>query len=380
MAAEILGVGLTGPVLTDLEREILRKTPPYAVVLFGRNVAGVQQLLELCDEIKRISPKPPVLMIDQEGGRVDRLRNLIPGFPSAKAFTEGEESERLAAWSGRMIGRALRYFDIDVNLAPVVDVERETPVKGLERRCFGRDAETVIRLAGAFMRHQQREGTAACLKHFPGIGGGSGDPHYGATVIPADEAEIVEIDLAPYIALGEEAQCVMIGHGSYPKLDPIRPASLSAKITNDLLRNRVGFTGLVVSDDMEMHAVSDLGTYEDITEAALMAGNDAILFCSQIEAMPELVAKISERAAANETLQLRIDDAKQRCEAFRGHIERLREASERPASFNEIQDEMIEFCQLIDSTRFADKFIPEVDRRKNLRSPGTGKTGREEWT
>lgn len=380
MAADILGVGLTGPVLTDLEREILRETPPYAIVLFGRNVAGPQQLQELCAEIKRVAGRPPVLMIDEEGGRVDRLRNIIPGFPSAAAFTEGDESERLAGWSGRLIGRALRFFDIDLNLSPVVDVQRETPVKGLERRCFGTDPETVIRLAGEFMRRHQAEGSAVCLKHFPGIGAGSGDPHYGATVIPADEEEIVRIDLAPYIALGEEAQCVMIGHGTYPKIDN-GPASLSRKITHGLLRETVGFTGLIVSDDMEMHAVSDLGTYEDICEEALMAGNDNVLFCSQIEAMPELVAKITERAAQKPALHARIEDARARCEHFRQHIDLLRGASVPVAtSFSEILDEMVEFCDLVDRTRFAEKVIPEIDRRNNSRSPGTGKTGREEWT
>jgi beta-N-acetylhexosaminidase len=381
MAADILGVGLTGPVLTELEREILRKTPPYAIVLFGRNITGVQQLQELCEEIKRISPKPPVLMIDEEGGRVDRLRNLIPGFPSAAAFMEGDEPERLAGWSGRLIGRALRFFDIDLNLSPVVDVERETPVKGLERRCFGRDPETVIRLAGEFMRKHQQEGSAVCLKHFPGIGAGSGDPHYGATVVPIEEQELVAIDLAPYIALAAEAECVMIGHGTYPQLDSERPASLSRKITHDLLRHTVNFNGLIVSDDMEMHAVSDLGSFEDISEAALMAGNDAVLYCSQIEAMPELVAKLSERATRSDVLRQRMDDARMRCEKFRAHIDRLRATSVPVAqSFNEIVDEQIEFCELVDKTRHAEKLIPESDRRNNLRSPGTGKTGREEWT
>src|SRR5688572_13746010 len=122
MGHQILGVGITGPSLTDLEKKILSETPPYAVVLFGRNVVSEMQLRDLVGEIREVSGQPPLLMIDEEGGRVDRLRNLLPGLPSVKAFIEGEDSAELSEWFGRVIGMLLDYFDIDVNLAPVVDI------------------------------------------------------------------------------------------------------------------------------------------------------------------------------------------------------------------------------------------------------------------
>src|SRR3954462_7659001 len=152
MATDLLGIGITGKTLTDLERRILRDNTPYAVVLFGRNIADAAQLRELVREVKSLARVPPLFMIDEEGGRVDRLRHLVPGLPSAEAFGEGEKPRELSEWLGGVIGMALRYFDIEIDLAPVVDIRGEQAPKGLERRTFGRDPETVIELAGAFMR------------------------------------------------------------------------------------------------------------------------------------------------------------------------------------------------------------------------------------
>src|SRR6266705_319696 len=113
MGHRILGVGVVGPKLSDLEKEILRETVPYAIVLFGRNVESAEQLLHLVTEIKEQSATPPIIMIDEEGGRVDRLRHLIPGLPSAEAFGEGERAAEMSAWSGRVIGMGLRFFDVE---------------------------------------------------------------------------------------------------------------------------------------------------------------------------------------------------------------------------------------------------------------------------
>src|SRR2546423_5906496 len=272
METDILGIGLTGKTLTDLERRIITESTPYAVVLFGRNIADAAQICDLIREVKSIAKRPPIFMIDEEGGRVDRLRHLIPGLPSVESFGEGDQPIELSAWLGKIIGMALRYFDIEADLAPGVDIRGESSPKGLERRTFGRDPETVIELAGAFMDGLQRAGTAACLKHFPGIGIGSADPHYGATVIDISYDDLRNRDLVPFAALGNKAGAIMIGHGTYPQIDePDLPATLSKRVTTDLLRDVAGFDGLAITDDMEMHAASDYGSYESICERALRA-------------------------------------------------------------------------------------------------------------
>ena len=383
MTPDVLGIGLTGKTLTDLERRILRENTPYAVVLFGRNIGSVEQLRDLVAEVKSFSPTPPLFMIDEEGGRVDRLRNILPGLPSAEAFGEGERPSEMAEWFGKVIGMALRYFDIEIDLAPVVDIRGPVAPKGLERRTFGADADSVIELGGAFVRGLHGAGVAACLKHWPGIGEGSADPHYGATVIDVPLDVLLSRELVPFERLGGEARAIMIGHGTYPMVedDPDLPASLSWRLTTDLLRNKIGFDGIAVSDDMEMHAVSDLGSYEEITERALLAGNDVILFCSHIERIPDLQNYVQERVGANLKIKSRFDEAIARCDAFRMHCDRLRTDSAAPASWDDVVDEAERFVEEFQRTRpHYDDATPDVDRRKGPRHPGKGRTGREEWT
>lgn len=382
MSSEILGIGLCGKSLTDLERRILRETSPYAVVLFGRNVDTAEQLRELVREVKSISKRPPLFMIDEEGGRVDRLRNIIPGLPSVQSFSEGEKPREMSEWLGRVIGMALRYFDIEIDLAPVVDIRSDDAPKGLERRTFGKDPESVVELAGAFIEGLHANGVASCLKHWPGIGVGSADPHYGATIIDVPLERLLAHDLVPFAKLGKAAGAIMIGHGTYPQIDnPEMPASLSRKLTADLLR-QIGFDGVAISDDMEMHAVSDLGSYEVISELALKAGNDVILFCSHIERFPDIEKYLASRVRENSAVRARFEDARARAERYRTHCERIRKVGAPPvSSFKQLVDETVRFCDEFQATRpEGEVYVPAVDRRKNPRTPGTGRSGREEWT
>jgi beta-N-acetylhexosaminidase len=380
---DILGIGITGKSLTDLERRILRENSPYAVVLFGRNIGEPEQLRELVREIKSVAKRPPLFTIDEEGGRVDRLRTLIPGLPSVEGFGEGERPREMSEWAGRVIGLALRWFDIEVNLAPVVDIRGQASPKGLERRTFGPDPDSVVDLAGAFITGMHGAGTAACLKHFPGIGLGSADPHYGATVIDIPLETLLARDLVPFARLGRLAGAVMTGHGTYPQIDdPDLPATFSRKITTGLLRNAAAFNGLAMTDDMEMHAVSDLGSYEHISDCALMAGNDIILYCSHIERIPDLQRFIACRVDEDSAFRARFDEAVQRGERYREHCQRLRHEAPPPlTSWNHVIDEAARFVEEYNKTRpYREIIVPDVERRKGSRSPGTGRTGREEWT
>jgi len=383
MGTNILGIGLTGKSLTDLERKILSEYSPYAVVLFGRNIQDVVQLKQLIAEVRAISKREPLFMIDEEGGRVDRLRHIVPGLPSAEAFAEGERPAEMSEWSGKVIGMALRYFDIECDLAPVFDVRGGESPKGLERRTFGNTPESVIELGGAFMRGLHGAGTASMPKHFPGIGMGSADPHYGATVIDVALDDLVQRDLVPFTQLGAEAGAIMIGHGLYPQFDDSGlPASLSHKVTTELLRDIAKFDGLAVSDDMEMHAVSDLGSYEWIAEQALMAGNDVILFCSHIERVPDLQRFLRKRIDEDAAVRARYEQACARSERYREHCNRIRAgAGSPPRHFDEVMEECIRFVDAFRHTRTNQTtVVPDIERRKNNRTPGKGHTGREEWT
>ena len=380
MASDILGIGLTGKSLTDLERRIIRETSPYAVVLFGRNIESVRQLHALIAEVKSLAPRPPLMMIDEEGGRVDRIRNLLPGLPSAEAFGEGDQPREMASWLGRIIGSTLRFFEIEIDLAPVVDIRGAVAPKGLERRTFGTDAETVVDLAGAFMRGLHAAGVASCLKHFPGIGLGSADSHYGTTIINVSPEELMRRDLVPFARLGNEAGGIVVGHGTYPQIDDeMNPATLSRRIATDLLRDVAGFRGAAITDDMEMHAVSDLGSYEQIADRALMAGNDVILFCSHIERVPDLQRHLNDLAARDGVYRARYAEAVERADRFRTHCLRIHDSVKPVASFDDIVDEMIRFADTFKATRPAYEEYVGADRRHNPRAI-SGRTGREEWT
>src|SRR5712692_2163540 len=370
MHDDILGIGLTGKSLTDLERKIIRESSPYGIVLFGRNIAEPRQLLELIREVKSLAARPPLFMIDEEGGRVDRLRHLIPGLPSAQAFAEGEEAEELSLWMGKLIGMALRFFDIEVDLAPVVDIRGEASPKGLERRTFGADAETVTDLARAFMRGLHAAGVGACLKHFPGIGIGPADPHYGTTIIDVSLDDLVHRDLVPFTRLGTEAGAIMIGHGTYPQIDaPDLPATLSRRIATDVLREVAGFKGVAMTDDMEMHAVSDYGSYENISERAVLAGNDVVMFCSHIERVPDVQRFLETKSSADAAFRARMNEAAARGAQYRQHVDQLRRsATESVATFDELIDEAARFVAEFEKTRSGrEVYGPESERRKNAR-------------
>ena len=402
MHSDFLGIGLTDKSLTDLERRIIRETSPYAVVLFGRNIADAGQLCDLVREVKSLARLPPIFMIDEEGGRVDRLRHLLPGLPSVEAFAEGEEPVELSGWLGRLIGMALRYFDIEVDLAPVVDIRGDSAPKGLERRTFGRDPETVINLAGSFMRGLHATLTDAGLAHLSSLTGlrelyllGGGVSGAGlAYLAPLTRLRTLYLncrgisdaalaDLAPFARLGNEAGAIMIGHGTYPQIDePDLPATLSHRISTELLRDVAGFEGLAVTDDMEMHAVSDFGPYEMITERSLLAGNDVVLFCSHIERVPDIQAFVREKSQRDEKFAARLREAAARAGKYRTHIDRLRRAAPPPMkSFDDVIDEAVRFVDRFEKTRPEGQvYEPAVDRRKESRTPGKGHTGREEWT
>lgn len=373
MASEVIGIGIAGTELSDAECELLRERPPGAIVLFARNIASPDQLRRLTDSIRTESSAPVLLMIDEEGGRVDRLRSMFDAIPGAYRYQESANAEELALEGGRLVGAFLRYFDIDVNLAPVVDIERETPSPGLERRCFGRDASTVTRLAGAFLDGLHASGVAGCLKHFPGIGAGSSDTHYGTSIIEVSREELNAMDLAPYAALGARAGAVMIGHGTYPALpDPKLPASLNVEITRRMLRRDLAFDGLIVSDDMEMHAVADLGSLEEAAERALVAGNDIVLFCAQTEKMRGLIDVLERHVEDEPALDARIDDARMRISQYREHVEQLRRDSDR-YELPHLVRWLAEFRKRMDAE------APE-ESAFEATTPGTGRTGREEWT
>lgn len=324
-AGALLGVGLAGPRLRDVERRVLAERSPFAVVLFARNVESATQLHDLIGELRAAAPRPPLFMIDEEGGRVDRLRALVPGIPGASDFMSCAEPAIVRAF-GVAIGNLLDHFSIEVNLAPVVDLWREGLSPSLTRRCFGSDPELVAERAARFIEGMAEAGVASCIKHFPGLGLSATDPHYGASVVDMTMDELEALDLVPYRRLARLAPSVMVSHGVYPKIDASAvPGTLSAAISTTLLRETLGYDGLAITDDMEMHAVSGLASAGEIAVRSIGAGNDLILFCSRIEDIPAICERIGEEAARDDRFAMRVIEARGRGERFAFECARMQE-------------------------------------------------------
>jgi len=290
-ANDLIFAGVPGPDLDRASAALLAEHRPGGVVLLGWNFKTLEQLAGLTEELRRLLPDA-ILAIDAEGGRVDRMRDIVAPAPAASLL--GRRSPSLALMAGTWIGHALRLFDFDMDFAPVVDLDRGEADNALAGRAFGADPERVIPRARAFLRGLHAGGVGGCVKHFPGLGGASADTHHHGAAIYLPAAELAR-DLAPFAALAGLAGAVMVGHAAYPAYDTsLRPATLSPAILGGVLRGRLGFDGLVISDDLEMKALAEHGGIADRAAAAFAAGCDMVLACHRLEDLPEVIARLED--------------------------------------------------------------------------------------
>jgi beta-N-acetylhexosaminidase len=281
---QLLTMGLPGPELDAEARDFIRRAQPGGFILFARNLESPSQVRALCDQLRSLCDVPPILTIDQEGGRVSRLRKIGQQPPSADQLRRANND----AWiqeHGHLTAELLRLFGFNLNLAPVVDILLdESRDNSLTGRCYGVTPEEVVRRAGLFLGAMQEGGVAGTIKHFPGYSMCGKDPHGALPRVDRTRAELEAVELVPFRAMMPHASAVMVGHAHYPALDPSGdPSSLSRIITHQLLREELGYGGLTVTDDLEMGAISYEFGVAEATRRALRAGNDLLLFCHQRE-------------------------------------------------------------------------------------------------
>jgi beta-N-acetylhexosaminidase len=271
--------GLCGPRLTADERAFFRDSDPAGYILFGRNIEDREQLRALTDDLRAIHGREQLLVsIDQEGGRVARMRPPEwPAYPPGRAFAELYElapssAIEAARANAELLGQELAEVGITVDYWPLLDVSQPSTHDVIGDRALGAEPMQVAALGRAILDGLARAGVAGCIKHMPGHGRAEVDSHKDLPVVTAGKEEL-EVDLAPFIRLAH-APIGMSVHIRYTAWDAQNPATLSPFVIGEIIRNRIGFAGLLVSDDIDMEALS--GT---IPERAVAAGCDLVLNC-----------------------------------------------------------------------------------------------------
>jgi beta-N-acetylhexosaminidase len=334
LARGVICVGFDGSNAANAPIGALREFGPGAVILFGRNAETAEDVRELVAALRATASPPPLIAVDQEGGRVERLRHGVAALPSAMAVGAAGDAE-LAQRLGMLLGRDLSRCGISVDLAPVADLALQPRSRVIGTRAYGDDPDRVAAFAGAFARGLERSGIAAALKHFPGHGSTSEDSHVTTPRVTADAATLRARDLVPFaraIAAGA-ASIVLTAHVVVEAFDAQRPATLSRAILTDLLRGELRFEGVVATDCLEMDAIAaGIGTVQGAVEA-LAAGADLLLISHHLDIARAAADAIVAAVGSGRIPLSRLQEAHARVHTLR---ERL--ASNPPAAAEEIDE------------------------------------------
>lgn len=293
----MLVIGVAGHQLTSQERDWLQHDACAGVILFARNFASKAQVAELSQAIREAAPRPQLVCVDQEGGRVQRFRDGYSALPSLETFGHAYASDPVAALElarqhAWLMASEVRASGVDLSFAPVVDLGRGN--RAIGDRAFSADPEVVAEFTRAYVRGMHDAAMAATLKHFPGHGSVLEDTHVDNAVDDRSLDEIRKLDLVPFVAgIDAKADAVMMAHVVYPQVDP-DPAGYSKRWIGDILRREMGFRGVVFSDDIGMAAAFSAGGIKARVDAHLDAGCDVVLVCHP-ELVPESLAAVEDR-------------------------------------------------------------------------------------
>ena len=279
----MLVIGISGTELTSQEREWLQHDAVAGVILFTRNFASREQVVALCASIREASPRPQLICVDQEGGRVQRFRDGYSALPSLEGFDalyaqDQGAALKLAEEHAWLMASEVRASGVDLSFAPVVDLARGNLAIG--DRAFSADPQVVAAFTKAYVRGMHSVGMAATLKHFPGHGTVLEDTHFDDAVDPRPLDVLRKEDLVPFVAgIEAGADAVMLAHVTYPAVAP-EAAGYSPFWINEILRKEMGFRGVVFSDDIGMAAAFSAGGVKARIDDHLDAGCDVVLVCA----------------------------------------------------------------------------------------------------
>lgn len=317
---ELFMVGFTGTSATGELRDMLYELNPAGVVLFARNIEDPVQVARLTHELqayaRELGREGLLIAVDQEGGRVNRVREPFPVFPAALELAGASDPEAAVLDFARVTALGLRMLGINLDFVPVMDVpERPWDARSsvIGDRAFGAIPETVARLGLIVMHAMRSEGVIPCCKHFPGHGGTLVDSHLDLPMDPRPKESLLVRDLVPFSrAIQAGAEMIMTAHVLYPALDSKLPATLSPGIISGLLREELGFRGVIVTDDLDMTAVAARFSVGECAVRSIVAGADLLMFCNHPDKALVARSAIVDAVRGHAISRPRIDEARGR--------------------------------------------------------------------
>lgn len=308
---QMVMIGIQGTKVDDDSLYMLNQYHMGGVILFDRNMDSPEQVKQLTSDLQAQSNEkvPLFIGIDEEGGDVVRMAEKLTPPPSQKEIGATGDIEQAKTWAIKT-AKSLKDMGINVNFAPVADVGSN------DKRSYSADANTVIDFVRAATKGYQQENIIYSLKHFPGIGKGRVDSHVDSSNIDESKDTLMAEDILPFKTIIDENEpndyFILVSHLKYPALDEEYPASLSSKIMTDLLRNELGYKGIIITDDMEMGAVANHNDFRSIGVNAVKAGADIVLVCHEYEHQQEVYLGLLDAVNSGEISQERIDESVKR--------------------------------------------------------------------
>lgn len=308
---QMVMIGIQGTKVDDDSLYMLNQYHMGGVILFDRNMESLEQVKQLTSDLQAQSNEkvPLFIGIDEEGGDVVRMAEKLTPAPSQKEIGATGDIEQAKTWAIKT-AKSLKDMGINVNFAPVADVGSN------DKRSYSTDANTVIDFVRAATKGYQQENIIYSLKHFPGIGKGRVDSHVDSSSIDVAKEVLMTEDILPFKTIIDESDpndyFILVSHLKYLALDEEYPASLSSKIMTDLLRNKLGYKGIIITDDMEMGAVANHNDFRSIGVNAVKAGADIVLVCHEYKHQQEVYLGLLDAVNSGEISQERIDESVKR--------------------------------------------------------------------
>src|SRR5882672_2349295 len=329
---QLLIIGFDGTEMSPRLASLLTRLQPAGVILFARNIRSGEQTYKLLKNCQACVSTPLLTCVDMEGGRVDRFRNVTGSSPSAAdVFATGDR--KLFRKHGKVIGESCRALGFNTDFAPVVDLAFEASRTVMSSRAVSADPKQVIVYAREFLAGLRSAGVIGSGKHFPGLGKANLDTHHELPAVQEPLRKLWKQDLVPYRTMRRELPMVLVGHANYPSVTKdALPASLSKKWIIDILREKIGYRGLIVSDDMEMGAVLKVAPIEQVAVEFIRAGGDLGLICRQEELVVRAYEALVKEAERDRRFARRVAESVARVLAFKKKAAALKRKMQPPTA------------------------------------------------